>query len=462
MPYLSLNPATGILAESFPSLDAAALDERLAQAAAAQREWAQTDFARRADILRDVAIHLRVHRDDYARLITSEMGKLLREARAEVEKCANGCEFYAQHAERFLARDFVVSDAGKSYVVYQPLGVLLAIMPWNFPFWQVFRAAVPALMAGNAVVLKHASSTPRCALAIERIFGQSGLPAGVFATVLAEADQIAQAIASPHVHAVTLTGSEAAGRQVAALAGQHLKKVVLELGGSDPFIVLADADLEFTVKMALASRLQNCGQSCIAAKRFIVVPEIADAFVAAFKTEVEALRVGDPLDETTQLGPMARADLRDALHRQVTDSIAAGAVAVTGCAPLPGDGFYYAPSILDRVPASAPAYTEELFGPVAAILRVADEAEALAVANQTRFGLGASIWSRDVARAERLALALESGCAFVNGMVKSDPRLPFGGVKASGHGRELGEHGIREFVNAKTVWIRQVRSAPRG
>lgn len=461
MPYVSLDPTTNKVLSTHPGWDSHRLATALEQAARAQRAWAAVSFAQRAEILRDVAIHLRINRDKYAELITLEMGKLLREARAEVEKCASGCDYYAQHAETFLHDEPVESDAGKSYVAYQPLGVVLAVMPWNFPFWQAIRAAAPALMAGNAMVLKHASNVPQCAQMLQTIFRESGLPEGLFTTLMIEASDVADAIASPHVHAVTLTGSEVAGRKVAASAGQHLKKCVLELGGSDPFIVLKDADLDFTADMALASRFLNCGQSCIAAKRFVVVPEIADAFVAAFKARVEALVVGDPTEDASQIGPMARLDLREILHQQVTNSIAQGAVALTGCQPLDRDGVFYEPSILDRVTPKTRAYHEELFGPVAIVIRAADEADAIRIANETRFGLGSSIWSRDVARAEELARQIHAGCTFINGMVKSDPRLPFGGVKASGFGRELSHHGIREFVNAKTVWIRQVRATGR-
>jgi len=454
MPHVSLNPATNQVIQTQPGWDGRRLEQALEKAHSAQQAWAQSPFGLRAKVLREVAIRLRAQRDRYATLITQEMGKLLSEARAEVEKCAGVCDYYAQHAENFLRAEPVESDAEKSYVAYYPLGVVLAVMPWNFPFWQVFRAAVPALMAGNALVLKHALNVPQCALALEAIFRDSGLPAGLFTSLMIEVDQAALAIASPHVHAVTLTGSEAAGRKVAACAGQHLKKCVLELGGSDPFIVLHDADLELAVDTAVASRFLNCGQSCIAAKRFIVVPQIADEFLHRLKTKVEALRLGDPMDDATQIGPMARLDLREALHRQVTDSIAQGAVAVTGCKPVEREGFFYQPSILDRVTAKACAYHEELFGPVAIVIRAASEADALRIANETRFGLGSSIWSYDVARAEHLAAHLQAGCTFINGIVKSDPRLPFGGVKASGYGRELSRLGIHEFVNAKTVWIR--------
>jgi len=461
MPYISLNPATSQVLQTYTSWDAAHLAVALEQARAAQQAWAQTPIARRAEVLRDVAIHLRVQREQYAALITQEMGKLLRESRAEVEKCASGCDYYAQNAEAFLREEIVKTDAAKSYVAYQPLGVVLAVMPWNFPFWQVFRAAAPALMAGNAVALKHASNVPQCALAIEKIFSECGLPQGLFTTLMIEADQVADAIASPAVQAVTLTGSEAAGRKVAACAGQHLKKCVLELGGSDPFIVLHDADLEFTANLAVESRFLNCGQSCIAAKRFIVVPEIADDFVQLFRAKVEALNLGDPTQDGTQIGPMARIDLRATLHQQVSDSIAQGALALTGCKPVERAGVYYPASILDRVSDKTRAYHEELFGPVAIVIRATDEVDALRIANQSRFGLGSSIWSKDVTRAEQLATQIQAGCTFINGMVKSDPRLPFGGIKASGFGRELAQQGIREFVNAKTVWIRSVRASER-
>ena len=454
MPHASLNPTTNQLLQTHASWDARRLEQALEKTRSAQQAWAQTPFPQRAEVLRNAAIQLHAQRDRYATFITQEMGKPLREARAEVEKCATVCDYYAQHGEEFMRADPVESDAGKSYVAYYPLGVVLAIMPWNFPFWQVFRAAAPALMAGNALLLKHAPNVPQCALAIEDMFRDCGLPDGVFTNLMIEVAQAAEAIASPHVHAVTLTGSEAAGRKVAALAGQHLKKCVLELGGSDPFIVLHDADLELAVNMAMASRFMNCGQSCIAAKRFIVVPQIADEFLRELKTRVEALEVGDPLIEATQIGPMARLDLRETLHKQVSDSIAQGAVAVTGCKPVDREGFFYQPSILDRVTAETRAWHEELFGPVATVIRAANEQDALRIANEPRFGLGSSIWSRDTARAEQLAAQIEAGCTFINGMVKSDPRLPFGGIKASGYGRELSRLGMHEFVNAKTVWIR--------
>jgi succinate-semialdehyde dehydrogenase/glutarate-semialdehyde dehydrogenase len=454
MPHTSFNPTINRLIQNHASWDVRRLKQTLEIARGAQQTWAQTPFARRAKVLRNAAQLLRAQQDRYAALITLEMGKLLREARAEVGKCAGVCDYYAQHGKKFLHANTVETDAGKSYVAYYPLGTLLAIMPWNFPFWQVFRAAAPALMAGNALVLKHAPNVPQCALAIEAIFRESGLPEGLFTALMIEVDQVPGVIASPHIHAVTLTGSEAAGRKVAAFAGQHLKKCVLELGGSDPFIVLHDADIELAVDNAVSSRFLNCGQSCIAAKRFIVVPQIAEEFLSRLKIKAEALKLGDPMDDATQLGPMARLDLRATLHEQVSDSIAQGAVAVTGCKPAEREGFFYLPSILDLVTPKTRAWQEELFGPVAIVIRAESEEAVLRIANDTRFGLGSSIWSKDTARAEQLAAHIQAGCTFINGMVKSDPRLPFGGVKASGYGRELSKLGMHEFVNAKTVWIR--------
>ena len=454
MPYISLNPTNNQIVQNHASWDSHRLEQALEKAHSAQQIWAQSPFWVRTKMLRDVAVELLAQRYWYATSITMEMGKPLLEARAEVEKCAAMCDYYAHHGEDFLRAQSAESDAGKSYVAYYPLGVVLAIMPWNFPFWQVFRAAVPALMAGNAVVLKHASNVPQCALALQAIFREGGLPEGLFTALMIEVAQVSGVIASPHVHGVTLTGSEDAGRKVAAEAGKNLKKCVLELGGSDPFIVLQDADLELAVTLAVASRFLNCGQSCIAAKRFIVVPEVADDFLRRFKIKVAELKLGDPLEAATQIGPMARSDLRKTLHAQVTDSIARGAVAITGCQPVEGEGFFYQPSILDHVTPNTRAYHEELFGPVAIVIRAANEGDALRIANDTRFGLGSSIWSKDTARAERLAEQIQAGCTFINGMVKSDPHLPFGGIKDSGYGRELSKQGIHEFVNAKTVWIR--------
>jgi succinate-semialdehyde dehydrogenase/glutarate-semialdehyde dehydrogenase len=454
MAFSTINPATAQQVWACDTWDATRIENALAETAAAAPTWAALPVVERCALLRRAAGVLRARAGELARLITLEMGKVSKEARDEVEKCAVGCDYYAARAPAFVADELVASEAGKSLVAYQPLGTVLAIMPWNFPLWQVFRFAAPTLAAGNTALLKHASNVPQCALAIERIFMEAGFPTGVFRTLMIGAAQIEQVIADRRVHAVTLTGSEPAGRKVASVAGAHLKKTVLELGGSDAFVVLADADLDLAVSNALVSRYQNAGQSCIAAKRFIVVDQIAGAFVARFKTAVEKLTPGDPAASATTLAPLARADLRDELHKQVAASIERGAVKVAGCAPLPGPGYYYAASILDHVAPGMPAYDQELFGPVAAVIRVRDEAEALATANASRFGLGGSVWTRDAVRGERLARGIQAGACFVNAMVKSDPRMPFGGVKDSGYGRELSHHGLREFVNAKTIWIR--------
>lgn len=450
----SINPTTGERLRSYTSWKEPQLDQALTLTARARAGWQAMSFAERARLLQNAAAELRSNAPQYARLITLEMGKLLQEARAEVEKCALGCEYYAEHAEKFLQDEVIASDAGKSYVTYLPLGTLLAVMPWNFPFWQVFRAAAPALMAGNTVVLKHASNVPQCALAIEEIFQKAGFPSGVFQTLMISAEQAEKLITDKRIHAVTLTGSEAAGRKIAAAAGAALKKTVLELGGSDAFVVLADAELDDAATVGVAARYLNAGQSCIAAKRFILIESIADAYIEKFKQKALALTPGDPMQDGTTFAPLARPDLRDQLHRQVTDSIKAGAKAVFGCEPLTGPGNFYKPSMLDRVGPGMRAYEEELFGPVAIVIHAKDESDALRIANDNRYGLGASVWTTDLAKGERFAQRLQSGASFVNGMVKSDPRLPFGGIKASGYGRELSVLGIREFVNAKTVWIK--------
>ena len=454
MPYISLNPATNKTLKTYTSWDSHHLATALEQAHDAQRTWAQTTFSARAELMNRAAMLLHERCNEYARLMAVEMGKPLREGRAEVEKCALACDYYAVHAEHFMQIEMIQTDANKSYVSYDPIGIVLGVMPWNFPFFQVIRFAAPSLMAGNGCVLKHASSVPQCAMALEQLFRDAGFPSHLFTTLMIDAADVVEAIASHHVHAVTLTGSESAGREVASHAGQHLKKCVLELGGSDSFIILGDADLEQAASFAVRSRFQNCGQSCIAAKRIIPVAEIADEFMSLFIEKAADLKMGDPMSETTQLGPMARLDLREDLHQQVTDSIAQGAQAVLGCEPTPGEGAFYPPSILERVTAKTRAYHEELFGPVAAVIRATDEEEAIHIANDTRFGLGSSIWSRDSQHAEKLAQRIQAGCSFINGMVRSDPRLPFGGTKASGFGRELSYHGIREFANIKTVWIR--------
>jgi len=454
MSFSSINPASGEQIASLPSWDNRQLESALAAVAVATPEWMATPITARCRHLNSIADLLRRRRDDLARVIALEMGKLFSEARAEVEKCALGCDYYARESAGFLADEVIASDAGFSCVSRQPLGTVLAIMPWNFPFWQVFRFAAPALAAGNTAVLKHASNVPQCAQAIEQLFVEAGFPDNVFRTLMIRADQVRQVIDDPRIHAVTLTGSEPAGRQVAAAAGAALKKTVLELGGSDAFIVLEDADLDLAVSTAVASRFMNAGQSCIAAKRFIILDCIADSFTERFRTAIEDLRCGDPFDADTSLAPMARIDLRDELHQQVQASINNGAVAVTGCQPLPGDGAWYKPSLLDHVSEGMPAFDQELFGPVASIIRVRDEQQAVDIANSSRFGLGGSVWTQDTGRGERVARLIQAGAVFVNGLVKSDPRLPFGGIKASGYGRELSHYGMHEFVNHKTLWIR--------
>jgi len=385
--------------------------------------------------------------------MTLEMGKPIVQGEAEVDKCAWACEYYADHAEAFLAEQPRETQASRSYVRFDPLGPVLAVMPWNFPFWQVFRFAAPALMAGNAGILKHASNVPRSALAIQEVFREAGFPRGLFSTVLVGSSAVAGLIADPRIVAVTLTGSELAGSKVAEQAGHALKKTVLELGGSDPFIVLADADIGAAARTAADARLINSGQSCIAAKRFIVVEPVADQFLDRFLDELRSRRMGDPLERGTQVGPQARIDLRDLLHEQVAESVKRGAKLLLGGEVPAGKGAFYPPTLLAAVDKGMPAFDEETFGPVAAVIRAKDEADAVRLANDSVFGLGASLWTQDRARAERMAAQIEAGSVFVNGLVKSDPRLPFGGIKRSGYGRELSEYGIREFVNIKSVWI---------
>jgi succinate-semialdehyde dehydrogenase / glutarate-semialdehyde dehydrogenase len=454
MSFQSVNPATGAEGFRCEGHRPEQVEAILQDAASAWPDWRETPVADRCRLLEQAAQVLERQRDKLAELITLEMGKLISESRAEIEKCIAACRFYAEHAEAFLADETIETDAQRSLVAYQPLGTVLAVMPWNFPFWQAIRCAAPALAAGNTVLLKHASNVPQCALAIERVFEEAGFPEGVFRTLLIDSGRVADLLADRRVHAVSLTGSDRAGRAVAAQAGEHLKKSVLELGGSDAFIVLEDADLDLTVGQAVKSRFQNAGQSCIAAKRFLVVASIAEDFLARFRAEVEKLVPGDPLDPDTTLGPMAREDLRDELHEQVSDALEHGAEAVAGGQPIRDrPGVYYAASILGGVAPGMRAWSEEVFGPVALVTTVGDEAEAIAIANSSRYGLGGSVWTRDIARGESVARQLECGAAFVNAMVKSDPRLPFGGVKDSGFGRELSRHGIREFTNTKTIWV---------
>ena len=454
MTLRSLNPATGKTIREYPEASAQEVAATLAAARAAFAGWRRRPFSERAGPLKRAGELLRERREELARLMALEMGKPLAQGRAEADKCAWVCDHYGQGAEGFLSPEDVSTDATRSYVAFEPLGVVLAVMPWNFPLWQVFRFAAPALMAGNAGILKHSSNVSGCALALETVLHDAGVPRDVFRTLLVGSARVSGLIEAPEIAAVTLTGSTPAGRAVAEKAGACLKKVVLELGGSDPYVILEDADLETAAETCATARLINGGQSCIAAKRFVVVEEVLEAFVERLVEHMNAHRVGDPLDEATDIGPQARRDLRDDLHRQVQASVEAGARVRLGCQIPDGPGAYYPPSVLTNVAPGMPAYDEELFGPVAAVLRARDEADAIRIANDTNFGLGAAVFTKDRERGERIAREeLEAGACFVNAFVKSDPRLPFGGIKESGHGRELGVFGIREFVNVKTVYV---------
>jgi len=451
----SVNPVNGETIETHDELTAAAAARIVDRVHEAFLSWRETTFEERAERMRAVAGYLRNETESLARRMALEMGKPLREGRAEVEKCAWVCDYYADNAEGFLAPEVIETDASRSFVACEPLGVVLAVMPWNFPLWQVFRFAAPALMAGNCGVLKHASNVPGCAVAIEQAFREAGFPEDVFRTLLIGSRRVEAVIEHPRVAAVTLTGSTPAGRAVARKAGEMLKKTVLELGGSDAYVILEDADLDLAVESCVAGRMLNGGQSCIAAKRFIVPEPIRAEFERRFVELARGKTVGDPLDESHDIGPQARHDLRDELHGQVRESIDRGARCLLG-GEIPADpGAYYPPTVLTDVRPGMPAYDEELFGPVAAVIPVKDEDEAIRVANDTVFGLGAAVFTRDTARGEEIARRkLEAGCCFVNAFVKSDPRLPFGGIKQSGYGRELSHHGIREFVNVKTVWVK--------
>lgn len=451
----AVNPAIGKTIHSYKQLTTYELIPKLKKAQVAQEIWSDKDLEHRAECLLKVAAILRERQEEWAELMTKEMGKTIASARSEVEKCAWVCEYYAKNAADFLADEPVETDASKSYVAYRPMGVVLAVMPWNFPFWQVFRFAAPALMAGNGGLLKHASNVPGCAAAIEEIFLESGCPDGLFTNLQVPSKMVEAVIQSPIVKAVTLTGSTPAGRSVASIAGDELKKTVLELGGSDPYLILADADLEHAAEACKKSRLLNNGQSCISAKRIIVVKEVYDDFLEKFKSIMEAVKVGDPMDEANDMGPMARKDLRDELHEQVTESIDEGAECILGGELPEGEGYYYPPTILTNVKPGQPAYDDELFGPVASVIKADDLEDAIRIANDTSFGLGAAVFTSDAAHGERIAKEkLNAGSCFVNGLVKSDPRLPFGGIRESGYGRELSHFGIREFVNIKTVWVR--------
>lgn len=453
MAQRSTDPATGEVVAEYEEHDFDAVDRAVDAAGRRFDAWSDLPFAARAAPLRAAADRLESESGRWAELMAREMGKPLAQGRSEAEKCAWVCRYYADHGADFLAPQPVSTDASRSLVAFRPLGPILAVMPWNFPFWQVFRAAAPALMAGNTVLLKHASNVPGCALAIERILREAGLPEGAFTSLLIGSDRVERLIADPAVRGVTLTGSTPAGRAVGSAAGQHLKKTVLELGGSDPYVVLADADLEMAAETCVTSRLINSGQSCIAAKRFIVVEEVADAFERAFVRRMGDVTAGPPLEGDYDIGPLARADLRDDLHDQVERSLAAGARLALGGERPDGPGAFYPPTVLADVEAGNAAREEELFGPVAALVTVRDEEEAFSVANQTSFGLGAAVFTADSERGIELAIErLEAGACFVNTHVRSDPRLPFGGIKDSGIGRELSSYGIREFVNIKTVY----------
>jgi succinate-semialdehyde dehydrogenase/glutarate-semialdehyde dehydrogenase len=452
----STNPATGAVIDRFEETSDEERDERIRRASETFEEWSETPIETRQRLVAKAAEVLRENEDDYAELMTEEMGKPIGQARDEVAKCAWLCDYYAEIAAEHLQDEVIASDeSARTVVAYQPLGPVLAIMPWNFPFWQVFRFAAPNLAAGNVGLLKHASNVPGCARAIEDVFEQAGFPEGAFTSLLISSDEIGAVIEDDRIAGVTLTGSDGAGRAVAETAGSQLKKTVLELGGSDPFVVLEDAPMDETVETAVQARLINNGQSCIAAKRFILVDDVYDEFLDRFTEAMDEQTVGDPMDEDTDIGPQAREDLMEDLHEQVEETLEQGGKLELGGEPMDRDGAFYPPTVLTDVPENAPADQEELFGPVATVFRVPDEEAAIEKANDTRFGLGASVWTDDLERGERVARRFESGLAFVNELVKSDPRLPFGGVKDSGYGRELSRHGIREFVNTKTIWVQQ-------
>ncbi|HIG95478.1 TPA: NAD-dependent succinate-semialdehyde dehydrogenase [Candidatus Woesearchaeota archaeon] len=451
MTIASINPTTNKTEKVFKEMTQEEVQAIIEQVHTAWNSWKHTTLAEKKSFMLNAGKILRDDKTKYARIMTIEMGKPIKQAEGEIEKCALVCEYYAEHAASILKEEIVQTDASKSYVRFDPLGIILAIMPWNFPFWQVFRFAAPALMAGNVGILKHASNVPQCALAIEEVFKKAGFPDHTFRTLLISSKHIDAVIADPRVKAVTLTGSDHAGRAVGACAGKQIKKSVLELGGSDPFIVLDDFNLDATVDAAVYARHMNNGQSCIASKRFIVVEQVADRFLVMFKQKASALKMGDPLDPSVGLGPLAREDLAIQLDQQVKNALAHGATLLLGGKRK---GAFYEPTILTNIKKENPAYAEEFFGPVALVFVVRDAEEAIHVANDTPFGLGASIWTRDTKKAEELAQQIEAGCVFVNGFVKSDPRLPFGGVKTSGYGRELSHYGMKEFVNIKTVWIK--------
>jgi succinate-semialdehyde dehydrogenase/glutarate-semialdehyde dehydrogenase len=453
MAIASVNPANGETLKEFTAINDRDIERKLASSEDAFRSYRRTSFAQRAQWLTATADLLEKEKSSLGRTMTFEMGKLLRAAEEEIVKCVRGCRFYAENAERFLAEQKIETESAHNLVCYEPMGPVLAIMPWNFPYWQVFRFAAPALMAGNVVLLKHAANVPQCALAIEDIFRRAGFPGGVFQTLLVETEQVRSIIDDSRVRAVTLTGSERAGSEVASAAARQIKKSVLELGGSDPFIVMPSADFDNTLKTAVAARIQNAGQSCIAAKRFIVAEKTYEQFTSQFTSRMAALKVGDPMDPETEIGPLATEAILRGVDDQVQKSVAAGARLLTGGKRIDRPGFFYEPTVLANIPREAPGYHEELFGPVACFFRATNAAEAIQIANDSCFALGASAWTNDPAEKEFFAKELEAGMVFINSMVASDPRLPFGGAKRSGFGRELAAEGIREFVNVKTVSI---------
>jgi succinate-semialdehyde dehydrogenase/glutarate-semialdehyde dehydrogenase len=453
MAIATISPATGKLIKRFPALTDREIDDKIEAASRAARAWRIAPIAERAAVVRRAGELLDERKVEYGRLMTLEMGKTYKAAVEEAAKCAVGCRYYADNAERFLADQPVSAEKERSFIAFEPLGVVLAVMPWNFPFWQVIRFAAPALVAGNVGLLKHASNVPQCALALEQLFEEAGAPGGAFQSLLIGSDAVERVLTDDRVAAATLTGSEGAGSSVAAIAGKHIKKTVLELGGSDAYVVMPSADIEAAARTAVTARTINNGQSCIAAKRFIVADSIADRFTRTFVEAMRGLLVGDPMDERTNVGPLATAQIRDDLHSQVERSVACGARVLTGGRPRDGAGFYYEPTVLDDVTPEMPAFHEETFGPLAVIVHARDADHAIGLANESRFGLGSAVWTREPTEVERFARALDAGSVFVNGMVASDPRFPFGGVKKSGYGRELSSFGIHEFVNIKTVRI---------
>jgi succinate-semialdehyde dehydrogenase/glutarate-semialdehyde dehydrogenase len=457
MAIQTINPSTGDVVKTFGEFSEEKVNQIIDDANEAFIKWRETPFSFRKNLMLNAAKELISNKQKYADILTLEMGKPIKQSNSEVEKCAWVCEYYAENAETILSKEVIESDADESYIRFDPIGIVLAVMPWNFPYWQVFRFAAPALMAGNVGLLKHASNVPMSAMAIEEVFLNAGFPKNVFTNLLISSAKVKLVLNNPLVKAATLTGSENAGKKVAETAGNNLKKTVLELGGSDPFIILADADIEAAVEQAVTSRLINNGQSCIAAKRFIVVEEIADQFIEQFVEKMKNIKVGDPTDMETELGPIAREDLLLELDEQVKSSVKAGAKILTGGKRLDRVGSYYPATVLSKVKKGMTAYKEELFGPVASVIIADDEVDAIRIANDSDFGLGSSLWTGDIEKANQLAAKIESGSVFINGMVKSDPRLPFGGIKISGYGRELSHYGIKEFVNIKTVWIKAVK-----